>query len=373
MRILLLTGIWPPDVGGPATHGPDFARFLLERGHGVRVVTMGDGEPTERPCRVDVVSRRLPFPLRYGLVTAKGASAARGADVVYATATYAAAAVASAAARRPLLAKLVSDPAYERARRYRLASGTLEEFQRPGSRAVEALKRLRTRALRRARTIVVPSAYLAEIAAGWGLDNERIVVLTNPAPELGVVEPEPLPDGTFVFAGRLTAQKDLGVAIDAVARLPGARLVLVGDGPEREQLERRAAAAGVNGRIVFAGARPRDEVIRYLAGAHAALLPSAWENLPHAAVEALAAGTPVVATAVGGVPEVVHDGENGLLVEPGSPELLAAAMRRVLEEDGLRDRLAAAAAPSVAPISREAVYGRLAELLADAAAPASRA
>jgi glycosyltransferase involved in cell wall biosynthesis len=368
MRILLLTGIWPPDVGGPATHGPDFARFLLERGHRVRVVTMGDGEPTERPCRVDVVSRRLPFPLRYGLVTAKGARAARGADVVYATATYAAAAIASVAARRPLLAKLVSDPAYERARRYRLAKGTLEEFQEPGSRAVEALKRLRTRALRRARTIVVPSAYLAEIAAGWGLDRDRIVVLTNPAPDLGVVEPEPLPENTFVFAGRLTAQKDLGVAIDAVARLPEARLVLVGDGPEREQLERRAAEAGVNGRIVFAGARPRDEVIRYLAGAHAALLPSAWENLPHAAVEALAAGTPVVATAVGGVPEVVHDGENGLLVEPGSPELLAGAMRRVLEEDGLRDRLAAAAAPSVAPISRAAVYGRLAELLADAAA-----
>ena len=62
MRILLLTGIWPPDVGGPATHGPDIARFLLDRGHGVRVVTMADGEPTERPCRVETVSRRLPFP-----------------------------------------------------------------------------------------------------------------------------------------------------------------------------------------------------------------------------------------------------------------------------------------------------------------------
>ena len=66
MRIAFLTGIWPPDVGGPATHGPDFARFLVARGHSVRVVTMGDGEPSERPCQVEVVSRRLPFPLRYG-------------------------------------------------------------------------------------------------------------------------------------------------------------------------------------------------------------------------------------------------------------------------------------------------------------------
>jgi glycosyltransferase involved in cell wall biosynthesis len=365
VRVLLVTGIWPPDVGGPATHGPDFARFLLERGHGVRAVTMSDGEPSERPCRVDTVSRRLPFPVRYGLVTAKSATAARGADVVYATATYAAAAAASAAARRPLVAKLVSDPAYERARRYGLARGTVEEFQRPGGRGAEALKRLRTRALRRARTIVVPSAYLAEIAAGWRLDRERIVVLSNPAPEIDAVAAEPLPPGTFVFAGRLTAQKDLGVAIQALVTLPEARLVLVGDGPERGDLERRVAAAGLDGRVVFAGARPRAEVLRFLAGAHAALLPSAWENLPHAALEALATGTPVVATAVGGVPEVVHDGENGLLVEPRSPELLAAAMRRVLNEGGLRDRLAAGAAASVGHLSRDVVYGRLEELLAE--------
>ena len=94
MRIAFLTGIWPPDVGGPATHGPDFARFLVARGHSVRVVTMGDGEPTERPCEVEVVSRRLPFPIRYGHVALRGARAARRADVVYATATYAAAALA---------------------------------------------------------------------------------------------------------------------------------------------------------------------------------------------------------------------------------------------------------------------------------------
>ena len=140
MRIAFLTGIWPPDVGGPATHGPDFSRYLVGHGHEVRVVTMGDGEPAERPCEVEVVSRKLPFPLRYGLVALRGARAGRRADVLYATATYAAAAVAATLARRPLVAKLVSDPAYERARRYRLFSGTLEEFQGARSRPVRLLK-----------------------------------------------------------------------------------------------------------------------------------------------------------------------------------------------------------------------------------------
>jgi glycosyltransferase involved in cell wall biosynthesis len=96
-------------------------------------------------------------------------------------------------------------------------------------------------------------------------------------------------------------------------------------------------------------------------------LPSAWENLPHAAVEALSVGTPVVATAVGGVPEVVHDGENGLLVPPNDAVALAAAMRRLISEDGLRGRLADQARPSVAAIGREVIYARLEQILADSA------
>ena len=75
----------------------------------------------------------------------------------------------------------------------------------------------------------------------------------------------------------------------------------------------------------------------------------------------------MVGHAVGGVPEVVRDGENGLLVPPGRPDELADAIRRILDEPGLRDRLAAAAKPSVAAISSEAIYGRLESLLAEAA------
>jgi glycosyltransferase involved in cell wall biosynthesis len=367
MRIAFLTGIWPPDVGGPATHGPDFARFLVGRGHTVHVVTMGDGEPAERPCEVEVVPRTLPFPIRYGRVALLGMRAARKADVLYASATYAAAAAAAAAARRPFVAKLVSDPAYERAQRYGRFHGSLEEFQEASTPAVRTLKALRTRSLRAARTIVVPSSYLAEIAAGWGLRRDRLHVLTNPAPPQREVEQEQLAPGTFVFVGRLTRQKALGTAIDAIARVPEARLVLVGDGPERAQLDRAAAASGAGERITFRGALSRDEALRTVAGADAALLSSDWENLPHSAVEALSVGVPVVSTAVGGVPEVVRDGENGLLVPPGRADELAAAIGRIVAEPGLRGRLAAAAKPSVAAISSEAIYGRLEALLAEAA------
>jgi glycosyltransferase involved in cell wall biosynthesis len=368
MRVVFLTGIWPPDVGGPATHGPDFAAFLRDRGHDVQVVTMGDHEPTERPVPVESIARGRPFVVRYPQVAAAGFRLARHADIVYATATYAAAASASLSARRPLVAKLVSDPAYERARRYGLFSGSLEAFQSDSSLRVLPLKRLRTISLRRARRVVVPSRYLADIAAKWGLDRSRIEVLTNPAPPPIDVEPMPLEPGTFVFVGRLTEQKALPVALAAIAEIEEARLMLVGDGPERDSLERRAIELGLGERVRFLGSLRREEALRYLAGARAAVLSSDWENLPHAAVEALAVGTPVVSTSVGGVPEVVHDGENGLLVPANDSAALAGALRAILTDDDLRSRLAAAAQPSVAAIGRDTIYERLERILLEAAA-----
>ena len=350
-----------------ATHGPEFAHFLVSRGHEVVVVTMGDRDATVLPCEVVVVRRSAPFPVRYSKVAVIAARRARHADVVYATATYAAAAVASLAARRSLVVKLVSDPAYERARRYGLFDGSLEDFQlSTRHRRMEALKQARTRVLQRASTIVVPSAYLKGIAETWGLKRTPIIVLHNPAPALQLPVTRSAP-GTFAVVGRLTRQKNLDLAIDAVAQVPDARLVVVGDGPDRGRLERKVAVSDARDRVTFRGALPRMEAIRVLAAADACVISSSWENFPHAAVEALAVGVPVVATAVGGVPEIVRDGENGLLVTPGSSSALASALQRLLNDRTLRDSLAARARPSVQELTVDRVYGRLEEILAEVA------
>ena len=99
----------------------------------------------------------------------------------------------------------------------------------------------------------------------------------------------------------------------------------------------------------------------------ASLLSSSWENFPHTVVEALAVGTPVIATRTGGVAEVVRDGENGLLVEPGDVAALAAAIDRFFTDAELAARLRANAAPSVADYAPEHVYGRLEQILLRAA------
>jgi glycosyltransferase involved in cell wall biosynthesis len=328
---------------------------------------MASAPPSERPCPVTAVDRSRPFPIRYGELTIRAATAARAADVVYASATYAAAATASVAAGRPLVAKLVSDPAYERARRWGLFAGTLEEFQRAGGGRSTALKRARTRALRRARTLVVPSSYLAEIALRWGLPEDRLHVVPNAAPPAR----EAAAGGRsgLVFAGRLTRQKAMHVALDALEHVPTTTLTVIGDGPDRARLERHAHEAGLNGRVRFVGALPREQVLDALAGAEAAVLSSDWENYPHAAVEALSTGTPLVATAVGGVDEIVVDGVNGLLVPPGQPDAFGLALQRLLGSPELHARLSDGARASVEELNADRIYGRIEQLLEAAVRP----
>ena len=371
MKVVIVSGIWPPDVGGPASHAPALAAALVEAGHAIDVVTTADAAPEARPYPVRWVSRARPAPLRHLAVVRAVAGAAHRAGRVYATSMVRRASLGAALARRPLVVKLVSDEAFERAVRSGRFAGTLEEFQRvQGGARVRLLRATRNAALRRARRVVVPSAYLRDLALGWGVAPERLEVVPNPAPPLPA-----LPDRdeararlglngfTLAAAGRLTRQKALLDALDAVSRTEEVSLVVAGEGPERAALERRASKPDLVDRVRFAGALSRDEVLTLFRAADAALLTSAWENLPHSVVEALAVGTPVVATAVGGVPEVVRDGENGLLAPAGDVDAIADAIRRLEGDDALRATLAANAARSVAELDERRMLRRIVTLV----------
>jgi len=368
-----VSGIWPPDVGGPSSHAPALAAALLEAGHEVEVVTTADVAPESRPYPVRWVARSRPAPLRHLAVVREVASAARDADRVYATTMVRRAALGAALARRPLVVKLVADEAFERERRSGRFDGSLEEFQaaRGGPRR-RLLRATRTVALRRAERVLVPSAYLRGIALGWGLAPERVRVVPNPAPELpqlpsreaaraalGVTGP------VLATAGRLTAQKALPDALRAIARVPAVELLVLGDGSERPALEREAETLGVSDRVRFLGAGTRDDVLRLFRAADAVLVTSAWENLPHTVLEALAVGTPVIATAVGGIPEVVVDGENGLLVPPHDVDAIAAAVARLVREEDLRRALAAAAPGSVDGLSEPRILRLIVDAIVD--------
>jgi glycosyltransferase involved in cell wall biosynthesis len=362
MKVLIVSGIWPPDVGGPASHAPELAAYLLEHGHQPVAVVTADTAPPSAPHEVAWVSRSSP--LRHARAAALIHRLARNADVVYSTGMFGRTGLGAGSARTPYVVKLTADPAFERARRLGLTRVGLAEFQQERSPVTLPLRVARNEIARHAAAVVTPSAYLGELARAWGARS--VALLPNPAPAT-----EGLPsrdearrsfgfDGpTLAFAGRLTAQKNLPLAIEA-ARDAGVGLVIAGDGAERESLERL-------GQTRFLGALSRQRVLELFRAADATVLSSSWENFPHSVVESLAVGTPVVATDVGGVGEVLRDDVNGLLVAPNDPLALAGALGRLFGEPGLLDRLSSAAAPSVADYSRDRVYGRLVELLLAAA------
>jgi len=150
---------------------------------------------------------------------------------------------------------------------------------------------------------------------------------------------------TFVVVGRLERRKGVDIAIEAVARVPGARLEVVGDGEERLTLERQVAALGVAGRVRFHG--HLDDTRDVLAGAHMALCSSREEGLGIALLEAMAMERPVVALPVGGVPEFVLDGRTGWLARARTSDALAARMRDAMADEAQRPMLGRAARAKV--------------------------
>lgn len=162
------------------------------------------------------------------------------------------------------------------------------------------------------------------------------------------------PDGRplLLFVGRLDPIKGIDLLLESVARMrTSARLAVIGgnpDGdPEVDRLRARAEALGLGDRVAFPGAVAQPDLPGYYRAADALVVSSRYESFGLVAVEALACGTPVVASAVGGLPSIVRHGENGLLVYWRCPEAFAEQLDALLEDDALRARLAARARPSI--------------------------
>ena len=160
------------------------------------------------------------------------------------------------------------------------------------------------------------------------------------------VPPRQGPGFVVLSVARLAPQKGLEVLLGAVKliadRGTDVHLVLVGDGPMRARLHRRAERLGITDRVTLAGAVGQDELANYYAGADVFCLPSFAEGVPVVLMEAMASGRPVVATRIAGIPELVEDGVSGLLVAPGNADELTLALERLASSPRDRERMGAA-------------------------------
>jgi glycogen(starch) synthase len=217
-----------------------------------------------------------------------------------------------------------------------------------------------------AEAVLVITSRLHRLLLSDGVDENRIHLIP-PGVKASLFEgpfEDPFVDirrPRVLFVGRLAPQKGVSTLVEAAGLLkdPSAQVLLVGDGPERPKLEREARRLGVGDRLHFVGFFAHDQLPAVFAHADLLVLPSLYEELGTVLLEAMQAALPIVASRTGGIPDVIEDGVNGILVPPGEPEELAHAINRLLADRDLARRLSEGAQERVKDYDWEVLAERV--------------
>ena len=342
MRIVVVTGIFPPDHGGPASYVPVISGELVAQGHEVLVVTLSDRLDIEaqHPFGVTRIARHQSRLLRTLKVIWTIWTAALRADVLYLNGLVLEGTLAGLLSGTPFVTKVVGDLVWERATRARETESNLDDFQWERLPLYWRLMRtLQSWYTAKASWVVVPSGYLGRVVSGWGVPAARTRVIFN------AVQPF-APVGVFrksydvVTVGRLVPWKGVRELMDVCADLR-LSLRIVGDGPLRRELETHAAT--LQSEISFAGHVEHSGVAAEISRGRVFVLNSSYEGLPHIVLEAKLAGVPVLATAAGGTAETITHEVDGWLVPVGDRGALSDGLARLIADPALCQRLAASA------------------------------
>lgn len=358
MHVVIATGLYPPDIGGPAT----FAVFLEKQfaRHGISYTTVPFRLVRHRPK----ILRHLNYftLIRHAI---KPGSIVLALDPVSAGLP---ARLAAAVAGAPFYLRVGGDYAWEQASQ-RGFSGTPEEFATVRSRlspSIQLLVAIESFVARGAHAVLTQSSYLADIVQGWGVPRERIAVVPNSVETLAELPSRSQlrdewkwgSERVIVSAGRFVPWKGFGPLIDAVDELSKkhehVRLVIAGEGPEGAMLRERAKKA--RARVDVLGPLHSDKLSRLIAAADVFALNTGYEGFSHQLLEAMALGTPVVTTAIGGNRDLAQEGKTALTVPYNDTAALASALDRLLSDGALARELSQSAKAHAARFTPERTF-----------------
>jgi len=312
MKILIATGIYPPQIGGPATYSKLLQDTLPSRGVSVDVVNFGD-------------TLFLPKGVRHVVYFLKIIFRGLHADIVYAQDPVSVglpAFVASKLLHKKFYLKVVGDYAWEQFQieNPKLYSIQLEEFQAGTFDWKTALRKKIERSVARgAMKVIVPSAYLKNIVSLWGVRDERIKIIYNGFDAPVIVESKEalrkklgISGYSIISVGRLVPWKGFLVLIDVMSEIikeiPSAHLFIVGEGPEKMLLEKKIKELHIEGVVTLLGKKPQQELFEYLKASDAFVLNTRYEGFSHHVLEVMALRTPVITTPEGGILKLSQTG-----------------------------------------------------------------
>ncbi|PIR57958.1 MAG: hypothetical protein COU71_01225 [Parcubacteria group bacterium CG10_big_fil_rev_8_21_14_0_10_38_31] len=368
-KILIATGIYPPDIGGPATYSKQLFDHLPLHGLSVHIMNFSD-------------VRYLPKGLRHFVYFLKLLKEGRSADIIFAQDPVSVglpACLASNILRKRFVLKVVGDYAWEQYCQKPAISEfkftSLEKFQEEKFDFITELRRrIQKYVAGKASRLIVPSHYLKEIMLKWGIKENKISVIYNSFDYSAILEDKDevrreydINGYIIVSVGRLVPWKGFMSLVEVMPDIlkdnPQAKLLIIGDGPEMEKLKSKIINIGMTDNVIMLGKLPHEEVLAYLKASDVFVLNTAYEGFSHQLLEVMASGTPIVTTNIGGNVEIIEDNKNGLLVEYDNKNQIKRSILQLLSSEDLVRALTEEGKKTVNNFSKERMINETIKIL----------
>ena len=357
-KILLVTGIYPPDIGGPASYTRTLAQKLSEdEGFEVTVITYSSvrqhSSDAEVKFKIFRIWKKIPWLGRHFIYAWRILREASRHDIILVFSTINGGLPSLLAGRlfkKKVFVKIVGDYSWQSAVEKGQTTLLIDDWQkakktgRPGW-----LWRWQSFVTRKSDRVIVPSNYLGKMVEGWGVVPEKISVIYNgtdlkPA-DLTKEEARKrigIAGNIIIYWGRLAPWKGLRMLVKIMPKLLEInqffRLVIVGTGSEERNLQAMIKNLGLEKKVYLVGRKTHAELVVYLAAAEMFVLNTAYEGFSHDILESMTAGVPVITTPSGGNKEIIHQGENGFMVKYNDEFNLIEAIKTVWKTPELRER-----------------------------------
>ena len=319
MDILITVGIFPPDIGGPASFVPKIAKYLINKGHNVKIICLSDKEHLTYKDDINVIriNRSSPIIFRWLKTIVKIYSNSKKSDLIFVNGLGTETTIANLFIRKKVIRKIVGDPVWERVYNKNLIDESFDDFQENNhGLSISLQKMIRNWSINKSNLIITPSQHLKNfidkigfdknifvINNGVNIEQHNKVVLENNIIQLLVVS-------------RLVSQKNIDSIIKAVKVMQNEKIILniVGDGSEINNLKLLVKKYELDKKINFIGKIENAQLNEYLKNADIFIQASNYEGLPHSILEAMNFEIPILSTDVGGCSVLLNKGERGYII-----------------------------------------------------------
>ena len=345
MRVLVTVGIFPPDIGGPATFVPKIAKYFQdELNYEIEILTLSDNKNSNinDDFSVKRIDRNLPIIYRWLKTIFTIYKMGKNKDLIFVNGLGTETTIANIFLKKKIIRKIVGDPVWERAYSKAKISESFDEFQvKNYGFSISLQKKVRSFSIKKSDIVVTPSKHLKNFILNLGFKN-KIEIINN-----GVFIPE---ENTNIFTNdqinitivsRLVSHKNIEKIIKAISDLnsPLINLNIIGDGPELNQLQKISLESNNKDNIIFHGKLNRDEIDHIFLNSDIYIQASNYEGLPHSLLEAMSYGIPVLCTPVGECKEILGNEDRGYILDlPVSKNNIKSKISQIIGEKDIANK-----------------------------------